>query len=344
MDTIISLRPRQFSMFKTRAKQLLGSSHFTKRPGKMGAQGFLICVRAVGHVPLPMGPNLLYWINFRCISREPISYNLSVFPKKRFYGLASMNLATIPYQYDWSPLMTYQVFQEIDHIMSFDVVSMHTDIEPKMLSFGRYRKNRNGRNLISAVAVPEQRRTANRCPGTADIRYEQKSAFVQQIQMGTKSSGFFLYGATFSSSNLRWPSRLAPMPVVLVSDNSIPVLSVAASRLLPGYNGHGNSSGLTGQYASESRVPWDNLPALLLATTAVSNPPSEYRPTCKVVPKEIGYVALLRLFFGTLVPILQQNLMTLSTCLILFENFFQISARLRNMFNKFFHFFSPCKN
>lgn len=314
-------------MFNTRTKQLLRCPHLTQRPGKMNSQRFFISMSTIGQFSFSVSPNLLYRIKFWSISRESISYNSSISAKKHFYISPSMSLTSIPYQYYYPPLMTHQVFQEIDYIMFFDIVPVHSDIKSKTLSFGRYRKNCNGRNLIPFIAVLMQRCATDRCPCAEDIRDKHESAFVQKVQVGTKSLGFFLYMAISSSSNLQWLLRPSPMPDVPVSDNSSQVRSVTFSRHLPGYTERDNSSRSTEQSASESRVPWDNRTALLLSTTVFLNPPFEYCPTCRVVPKETGSEVLLHHFSGTIVPILQQNLATISQLLIPREMFFQFSVK-----------------
>lgn len=322
-------------MFKTRAKQLLRCPYLSERPEKMGTQRLFASMRAIRQFPFPMCPNLLNRIHLWRISGEPVRYDSFVFFKERAYCLASMNFAPIPYQYYWSALMTHQVLQKHDYIVFFDVVSMHTDIESKTPYPGRHRKNRNGRNPVPAITVSEQWCTADRSPRFMNIRNKQEPAFVQQVEMGTKSFDFFLYVAIFSSSNLRWPLHPAPMPSVPAFDNSTQDRSGASSIPLPRYTEHYNTSESTGQFVPVSKVPWNNLLALPLSATVLSSLLSVCCSICWVVPMGLGSLILSVSSYDTFVPTVRQNLTRLSQSLKFSGMFsrFSIKQWLENVFS-----------
>jgi hypothetical protein len=69
--------------------------------------------------------------------------------------------------------------------------------------------------------VSEDRRMANRCPGLAHVRDEEKSAFIEEYEMGPKSLGFFLSPVTDAFSTARWLARFSAWLGAPVSATSI---------------------------------------------------------------------------------------------------------------------------
>ena len=313
-------------MFKTRAKQLLGCSYLSERPEKMGTQRLFVSMRAIRQFPFPMSPNLLNRIHLRRISGEPVRYDSFVFSKERCYCLASMNFAPIPYHHYRPALMMHQVLQEHDYIRFFDVMPMHTDIESKPPYLGRHRKNCNGRNPVPAITMPEQWRATDRSPRFTDIRNKKEPAFVQQVDMGTKFSGFFLYGAISVSSNQRLPFRPAPTPSVPAFDNSTPDRYGASSIPLPRYTERHNTSESTGQSVPVSRVLLNSLLALPLSPAALSSLLSACCLICWVVPRWLGSLILSFSSYGTFVPTVQQSLVMLLQSLKFPGMFYRIST------------------
>ena len=67
----------------------------------------------------------------------------------------------------------------------------------------------DGRNLGPVAGTTQMRRVAPRSPGADHAGDQQEAALIEERQMGAKSSGLFLYGATDTASTARWPLRRA---------------------------------------------------------------------------------------------------------------------------------------
>ncbi|MFH0920888.1 MAG: hypothetical protein V1913_11050 [Fibrobacterota bacterium] len=118
-----------------------------------------------------------------------------------------MDGAAVPEQHHRPPQMVKQMPQESDDLNSGDVLAMKTEVETQALPRGGYRKGGDCGNPIPLVAVPEDRGLPDCRPSLTDVRDEENPAFVEEGEMGAKSSGFFLYPATRVSSSGRWLSR-----------------------------------------------------------------------------------------------------------------------------------------
>jgi hypothetical protein len=77
------------------------------------------------------------------------------------------------------------------------------------------------------VTVQDDRRLPRGCPRPPTRGDEQKTALVEERQMGAKSSGFFLSLASCSASNAQSPARRAGWPGAPAPDSS------SLSRVIP---------------------------------------------------------------------------------------------------------------
>ena len=156
---------------------------------------------------LGLGPDKLVRVELRGVGREPIDVKPCVLAQEVLDDDALVDGAAVPEQHRWPPQMTKQVPQESDDLHAGDVLAVETEVKPKALASGGYREGGDCGNAIPPIAVPEYGGLPDRCPGLADVRDEEKSAFVEECEVGTKSFGFFLYPATRVSSSGRWLSR-----------------------------------------------------------------------------------------------------------------------------------------
>lgn len=175
----------------------------------------------IGESILGFGPDELLRIDLWRVRRKAEDMKPPVPAKEFFDDDALVDGAAVPEQHHLSTQMAEQVLQESDDLHAGDVLAVETEVKPKALARRRYSEGGDCRNPIPPVAVPEDRGLSDRCPGLADVRDEEKSALVEECEMGPKCSGFFLYSATRVSSNGRWLSRPSAWRAVPASAKSI---------------------------------------------------------------------------------------------------------------------------
>lgn len=177
--------------------------------------------RTVGQDAFGLGPHELVRVKLRGIGREPMHLEPLVAAQKLLNDDAPVDGAAIPKEYNRPAQVPEKVAQESDDFHTGDVGAVQTEVKSKPLVHRGYGDGRDGRNPIPLVAVSEDGRLPDRCPGLADVRDEEEPAFVEKYEMGPKSSGFFLYPATRVSSSGRWFPRLCVWPDVPASATSI---------------------------------------------------------------------------------------------------------------------------
>lgn len=136
---------------------------------------------------------------------------------------------------------------------------MKPKIKPETLAGGGDSDGGNRGNSIPPIAMPADRRLPNRCPSLAEIRDEEEPAFIEEYQMGPQSSGFFLSGATGTSSSERWLLRPSAWPDVPASGNSTLTLP-SDTRHWRDCSAPQTGPGLTWRCAAESRDQWSSQP------------------------------------------------------------------------------------
>jgi hypothetical protein len=246
----------------------------------------MICVlmRAVGKIAFPMSPNMFNRIEFRSITGKPVDMKSLGLLQESFNICPLVDGAIVPDQKNVSAQMTQHIPQKSDDFRTGDVMGMETDIKTQMVAARRYGDTPDGRDFITPVAVTKDRCAARRSPSFADVRYEQKTTFVQEGNMGLKFSGFFLYWAMSCASRTQWPFRLFAERVVAAFDSSSQNRGVIASIPLRGYNGRRSRHKSAVRYALMSTGRWRVLLLQLLATAFSSAFPSEDRSTVRGVP------------------------------------------------------------
>ncbi len=75
---------------------------------------------------------------------------------------------------------------------SLEIVLLKTSVQTDVLALGRNGERRQCRDFFVLIAVTDDGRLALKSPGSTPRRNEQKAAFIEENEVGTKSSGFFL--------------------------------------------------------------------------------------------------------------------------------------------------------
>src|ERR687887_1900916 len=95
--------------------------------------------------------------------------------------------------------MLEQIAEESFNVQTLDISFIELQVEGQMLPLGRNRKRTEGGNFTSPIRVVMHRCFSFWCPSSAQVGNEQKAAFIEENQVGTKFF-FFLYETTWSAS------------------------------------------------------------------------------------------------------------------------------------------------
>ncbi len=156
--------------------------------------------------------------------------NPGMVQEKLFDFFTAVDRSPIPQQNDGASEMSEQSSKERPDIQTVKVPPPESEIKRQAFAFWRHRQGIDGGNSALFVEVIEDRSFSFRSPGATDIGNEQEARFINENQMGPKSFGLFLYGATGKPSNAQFLSRSFVKPGALVSGNSIPFSEAAAIR------------------------------------------------------------------------------------------------------------------
>lgn len=105
----------------------------------------------------------------------------------------AMNRAAIPEQVDPAAEVTQEVTEEHLDIETCEVVGPTPEVERHAPALRRHREPAANREPIVAVPVTDAWRLASGRPGPADIRDEEKPAFIDEHEMGA-ARRFFIRG------------------------------------------------------------------------------------------------------------------------------------------------------
>jgi len=139
-----------------------------------------------------------------------------------FDFFTAVDHSAIPQQNDGSPEMFEQPSKERPDIQTVKIPSSESEIKRQAFPFRRHRQGIDGGNPVLFVEVIKNGSFPFRSPGATDIGNEQEARFIHENQMGPKSFGFFLYGATGKPSTAQFLSRSFVEPGARVSGNSSP--------------------------------------------------------------------------------------------------------------------------
>ena len=121
-----------------------------------------------------------------------------------------MGLDVIPQQHDHPRNVSKQMAEKLNHLLCLDILirmELQKEIHPS--PFGRSADGRDSGDLSPSSGNADQRCLPFRRPTSHDQRNHEKSAFIEENQMGFKPVGVFLYAATRIASNVESPYRPA---------------------------------------------------------------------------------------------------------------------------------------
>jgi len=220
----------------------------------------------VGQRVFGFGPHKLIRIEFWGIGWKSMHMEPLVLANELLDDDTPMDGAAIPEQHNRSAQMAQEVTQESDDLHPGNIGTVETEVKSKPLAQRGDGDGGDGRNSLPAVAVPEDRCTADRRPGLAHVRNEEEASFVEEYEMGPKSLGFFLTPATPASSSLRWLARFSAWPDAPASATSILNPSSLATHDRSDRECR-NVSRSAWRFAAGSIALWYNLPRQHLAPT-----------------------------------------------------------------------------
>lgn len=251
------LRPRQVRMSDTRLQQLLRTAHPSQRTAQVGSQLLTGLMHTVRQVPFPMSPYLLHRVQFRCVARESVDMQSWLCSQKLLDLCASMNLAAIPNDKDMPLQMPQQVTQKTNHFQPADIVGMKPRIKPESASSRGNGQDADDRYLVAPIAVAQDGGLANWCPCPTNVGNQEKSAFVEESQMGPKPFGFFLYAAKRAFSTGGSFPRHAATPSCPASGSSNSIQCVVTARPRPRYISRRIAWRSISRCASRSTARWN---------------------------------------------------------------------------------------
>lgn len=209
MDTLPF--PRQRRCADARSEPLGRCPDSAQGTTQPRAQARKVLRRSIGQRFLRVVPHELRRVQLGSVSRktvhmEPLA-QIQVIP----HDLSPVSRASIP-QYDHGTTkMTKQNPYECNYLHAGNILRIKPDEKPQTLSQGRYADATNDRNPISELMMAQDRSITNWRPCLPYVRDHEKSALVEEDEMGTKFCGFFLSGATRPPSSARWLPHPFPM-------------------------------------------------------------------------------------------------------------------------------------
>jgi hypothetical protein len=209
----------------------------------------------IGQSEFGFGPHKLIGIKLWGIGWKSMHLEALVLANELLDDDAPVDRAAIPEQYNRSAQVPQKVTQEPDDLHPRNIGAVETEVKSKALARWGDGNGGDGRNPLSRIAVSEDRGMADRRPGLAHVRDEEESAFVEEDEMGPKSSGFFLTRATAASSSVRWLARFSAWLGAPASATSILDPSSLATHDRSDRESR-NVSRSAWQFAAESIVLW----------------------------------------------------------------------------------------
>lgn len=256
-----------------RPQQLLRPTNSVDRSAQLRPERSDMRGCSIGQRMLCLGPDEFIRVEFWSVRGEAMNMKPLMLLDEVTDDDASVDGAAIPKEHNRPTQVPKEVSQESDDLHTCDIDRVESEEQAETLAGWGHGHAGDDGNPIPAIAVLENRGLPNRCPGPADMRDEEQSAFVEEYEMGPKSLGFFLYAANRVSSNVQWRSRPAVAPAAPASGKSNPIHGVPATHVLDGNASRSVSrsawlraAGSTGR----SSIPRTGIPLPATATSAAS--------------------------------------------------------------------------
>lgn len=156
------------------------------------------------------------------ISWEKVGFNPAMQFNKPFDRTCSVNQTAIPYENDMPIDMFEEMPKKCLYFQCTDVfIRMKLAVQGNSFSFWRHADGRNSRYFRPVTCNRNARGLSSGRPSAFDTGNKQKSAFVKEYQMGSKTFRVFLYMAIFLVSISVWLLHRVLWLAFQVSDNSI---------------------------------------------------------------------------------------------------------------------------
>src|SRR3990172_9078348 len=187
-----------------------------------------------------------------------------------------MNRAPIPNEDDMPAQMFEQQSEKLRHLRGFEIILSTLHVEAHSGALGRHGPRRDRGDAIMPIVVADDRRATLRAPRSTACRNEHEAAFIEERDVGAKSSGFFLSRATCAASNGRWPPRRAGL-------RGVPVPGSSSRRTAARARGDWDDTerrtpcGSETRSASESKARWGSRRPWRLEEGAVGVAPADAR-------------------------------------------------------------------
>jgi hypothetical protein len=144
-------------------------------------------------VHFQIAPGVLNRIEFGCVGRQEESMQVMDAGNELRRPLGAVGIEAIPDQHTRPLQLLVQMAEEAGDLRSADLgLRVQAEIKPRDISAGRHAQGGNGRDLLQTTPVLNQnRRLAPRLPTTADQRFHEQAAFIEENQPGVQTVGFF---------------------------------------------------------------------------------------------------------------------------------------------------------
>lgn len=183
-------RRRQLGREDEGLELVLGAARASGVGVKVVAKVAPIEREAVRVVALEVVPDLLHGVELRRVGREPLDVQPRVAPR----DLGKRRLvdpAPVPQQHDVSAQMPQQCPEEVADVLAREVLLLEADVEAHAGGKGRDAERRDSRDAVVPVVVVDDGGLPLGPPGATAGRDEQKAAFIEEDDVGTKGAGDF---------------------------------------------------------------------------------------------------------------------------------------------------------
>lgn len=136
-------------------------------------------------------PDAFIGVEFRGVRRKGLEVKPWHAAAERADGIATVNLAIVPEDDHWSAEVTQQVSQEVTHLCLLDVLGMEAPEESQPPAPRTDRDAGDDRDLVPAIAMPDDRRLAARRPGAPDGGNQEEARLVDEDEMGPQPRSVF---------------------------------------------------------------------------------------------------------------------------------------------------------
>ena len=264
----------------TGPEEVLRATDSTDRCSKGVAKLAEIIRAAIGECTVGLGPDVLGGVEFGRVGREEVDVQPAMAHEEVLDVAAPMDRSAIPQQVHRAPEMAQQLAQKGLDVQAREIPGAAVEIERDLPSPGRDGHPTADRKTIVTIPVPQHGGRPPRCPRPPDIGDEQKSALIDEHEVGAPPGGVFLSGARRSASTARWPARPVPQRAARVSDSSSRGRS-GVSRHGPDDSERRSAGGSSRRPGATSRDRCDTPPVAAPGSagsvTAASEPPTSAR-------------------------------------------------------------------